>query len=183
MIKELIVVEGKDDISAVKKAVKAQVIATSGLGIEEKTLKIIEMAVHKTGVIILTDPDYAGEKIRRIINDRIPGCKNAFLPREAGTKDGNIGIENASPADILKALEDVKVTVEYTETHSAETLRDLGILSGKNAKILREKLGEYLGIGYCNGKQFHYRLNSYGVTKDEFTYAFKKIKTEAGIDG
>ena len=33
MIKEIIVVEGKSDISAVKRAVDAQVIATSGMGL------------------------------------------------------------------------------------------------------------------------------------------------------
>jgi len=39
VIKEIIVVEGKSDISAVKKAVDAEVISTSGLGINDKIYK------------------------------------------------------------------------------------------------------------------------------------------------
>ena len=35
-IKEIIVVEGKDDISAVKKAVSAEVISVNGFGINDE---------------------------------------------------------------------------------------------------------------------------------------------------
>ncbi|MEG1416535.1 MAG: ribonuclease M5, partial [Clostridium sp.] len=37
MIKEVIVVEGKDDVSAVKRAVDADLIITSGFGLTAKT--------------------------------------------------------------------------------------------------------------------------------------------------
>ena len=32
----------------------------------------------------------------------VPGCKHAFLPREEAKKDGDIGIENASPKSSYK---------------------------------------------------------------------------------
>ncbi|NCC80246.1 MAG: toprim domain-containing protein, partial [Clostridia bacterium] len=67
MIKEVIVVEGKDDISAVKKAVYAEVLAVHGYGINEDSMNKIREAAKRTGVIILTDPDHAGERIRRMI--------------------------------------------------------------------------------------------------------------------
>ncbi len=56
MIKEIIVVEGKSDISAVKRAVDAEVIATSGLGLNEKIISVIKKASQNRGIIILTDP-------------------------------------------------------------------------------------------------------------------------------
>ncbi|SHE41885.1 ribonuclease M5 [Alkalibacter saccharofermentans] len=176
MIKELIVVEGKDDIAAVKRAVDAHIIQTSGLGLEEKTYEIIQNAVERTGVIVFTDPDFAGEKIRRMINDRVSGCKHAYLPRDEGTKNGNIGIENASPEAIIKALEDVKTVVEGEAIHTSESIGKLGLLYGNNAKAMREKTGEALGIGYANGKQFLQRINAYQISEEVLLKAVNKIK-------
>ncbi len=65
MIKEIIVVEGKDDIQAVKSAVEAEVIATGGFGYDKEFMDKLKIAAENRGVIILTDPDYPGEKIRK----------------------------------------------------------------------------------------------------------------------
>ena len=45
-IKEIIVVEGKDDERAVKQAADAEVIITSGYGITEETFRKIEFAMY-----------------------------------------------------------------------------------------------------------------------------------------
>ena len=64
MIKEVIIVEGKNDIAAVQRAVDADCIATGGYSLIGRNLKSIEAAYKRRGIIILTDPDYAGERIR-----------------------------------------------------------------------------------------------------------------------
>ena len=64
VIKEVIVVEGRDDIDAVKKAVDAELIAVGGFGINKRVIDRIKEAQKRKGVIVLTDPDFAGEKIR-----------------------------------------------------------------------------------------------------------------------
>ena len=43
-IKEIIVVEGKDDVAAVLRAVDATVLITNGMGLEGKRLRDIENA-------------------------------------------------------------------------------------------------------------------------------------------
>ena len=177
MIKEVIVVEGKDDIDAVKRAVDAQVIATSGFGIKESTFEKIKNAAQRCGVIIFTDPDFAGEKIRKRIAERIPGCKHAFLPRDLARKDSDIGIENALPESIRNALAKVKTEVQdYKEEF---TMNDLiaNDLTGTNmASHKRDLLGAELGIGYGNAKQFLSRLNKYGIAREEFNNAIERIK-------
>ena len=60
MIKEVIVVEGRDDVTAVKKAVDSEVIPVGGFGINNKVIKRIKEAQKRQGVIVLTDPDFAG---------------------------------------------------------------------------------------------------------------------------
>ena len=82
MIKEIIVVEGRDDVTAVKRALDAELITTGGFGFPKGVMERIKAAQKRRGVIIFTDPDFAGEKIRKKIAQEVPGCKHAFLPRE-----------------------------------------------------------------------------------------------------
>ena len=47
MIKEIIVVEGRDDIAAVKNAVEAEVIATGGFGFDRKFIENLKKIAEK----------------------------------------------------------------------------------------------------------------------------------------
>lgn len=76
MIKELIVVEGKSDTVAVKRAVEADTIETGGSAVDRKVIAKIALAMERRGVIILTDPDHAGERIRKIVP---PRCQAASM--------------------------------------------------------------------------------------------------------
>lgn len=181
MIKEVIVVEGRDDIDAVKKAVDAEMIATSGFGINAKIIERIREAQKRKGVIVLTDPDFAGEKIRSIISKRVKGIKHAYIAQVDGLKDGDIGVENANPDVIRKALENAKMTVE--EKNCFYNMQDIFYfkLTGENdSKQRRILLGSELGIGYGNATQILSRLNNYAIPKDEFILAIKKIEEQLG---
>ncbi|WP_065107643.1 toprim domain-containing protein, partial [Streptobacillus moniliformis] len=119
-------------------------------------------------------PDFAGEKIRKKIASEVPGCKHAFLPREEAKKDGDIGIENATPKSIIAALN--KVRTENTEKRDEFKQVDLirnGLIGNEEASLRRDALGKILGIGYGNAKQFLNRLNNYGVEREEFIDALK----------
>ena len=179
MIKEVIVVEGKDDVAAVKKAVKAEMIAVGGFGINAKVIARIKEAQKRKGVIVLTDPDFAGEKIRKIIAKRVPGIKHAYIAQEDGIKDDDIGVENATPEVIIEALKRAKVTVEEVEPiFDAQDMFFFRLSGDKNAKARRIKLGNKLGIGYGNANQMLSRLNNYGITKEEFISAINKIEKQ-----
>ena len=131
-IREIIIVEGRDDTNAINRAVRAVTIETHGFGISEETWKKIDHAYEEHGIIIFTDPDHAGKEIRRRLKERYPNAKEAFLSvkkagkrkkardikraeniEKAGTKNSeskgfsDIGIENASPEDIREALSKV----------------------------------------------------------------------------
>lgn len=176
MIKEIIVVEGKDDVAAVKKAVDAEIITTGGFGFPDDLIDRIRLASERRGVIIFTDPDYAGEKIRNIISSEVKNCKHAFLPRDKATKEGNIGIENAKSKDIIEALKNVRVeSIDERAEFIKEDLIRNGLIGNSNASERRDKLGRILGIGYCNSKQFLKRLNNYGIEREEFDNAIERI--------
>jgi ribonuclease M5 len=177
MIKEVIVVEGRDDITAIKRAVEAEVISVGGFGINAKVIERIKEAQKRQGVIVLTDPDHAGERIRRIIAKRVPNIKHAYIAQKDGIKDGDIGVENASPDTIIKALESAKCEVKTKrEEFVMQDMFFFKLTGDIKAKERREVLGKELGIGYGNTIQFLSRLNNFGVTKEEFVEALKKIK-------
>ncbi len=175
-IQETIVVEGRDDEAAVKRAVSCPIIITHGFGITEATMKRIEHAANVTGVIILTDPDHAGEQIRTRINKRVKGCKHAFISREDAMQAGDIGVENASPETILEAIRKVRTIKEGSEPLFTKVdMVNMELEGFSNSAERRNVLGKTLGIGYCNAKQFLARLNHYGVTREEFIEAIERL--------
>lgn len=179
MIKEVIVVEGRDDITAVKRAIDAELIAVGGFGINESVIKKIREAQKRQGVIVLTDPDYAGEKIRKYISRRVKGIKHAYISQEEGTKDDDIGVENAEPEAIINALNCAKCEIkEYREEFNMNDMVFFGLTGRADSKVRREELGIKLGIGYGNTNQILMRLNNYGISKDEFINAIKEIDKE-----
>lgn len=180
-IKEVIVVEGRSDVVAVKRAVDAEVIVTSGAGINERILNQIEQAANRCGIIVLTDPDFPGERIRAKITKRIPTAKHAFLPRELAEKDGDIGIENASPEAIREALRHTKTEVQGDRSEFQKWDLVSNDLEGHAcASYRRNEMGRLLNIGFCNAKQFLSRLNRFGISREEFDAALKLMNEKAG---
>ena len=176
MIKEVIVVEGRDDLEAVKRAVDAEVIITHGFSLSDEVLARIELAQQNKGVIIFTDPDHAGNLIRKQIKAEVKGCKDAYLAQAQAIDNDDIGIENAEPEVIRDALSKTQVSYEEARVEfNKQKLIELGLIGTPNAGKLRRRLGQELGIGYANGKQFLNRLNNYGITMQQLITALEKI--------
>ncbi len=182
-LKEIIVVEGKDDTTAIKRAVDADTIETNGSAVNQATIEKVKRAQETRGVIIFTDPDFPGEKIRKTIAESVPGCKHAFIAKkEAIAKHGKgLGVEHASPEAIREALKDAQVMHEYelfAEEITQEDLITSGLIGGEGAKERRIRLGELLKIGYTNGKQLHKRLMMFQITSQEFAEALAVVRKE-----
>lgn len=179
-IEEIIVVEGKDDTKRVQQVVDADTIETNGSALSEETLSKIEHAEKIRGVIVFTDPDFSGEKIRKQITEIVPTAKHAFISRKKGEprRQGNsLGVEHASDETIIEALRNVSTptTDIFQSEIELEDLIYFGLIAGANAKKRREELGEKLNIGYTNGKQLKKRLKMFHIEKEAFEKAMKEI--------
>lgn len=178
-IKEIIIVEGRDDITAIKRVVDAHIIALNGFSaLSKKTINKIVNLSKENELILFTDPDYAGKKIRDTLKKYIPNIKHAFISRKDATKNKNVGVENANDKAILDALKNL-ITEKNENNDYTFTMQDLienELCSGKNAKERRIELGDYLKIGYYNSKQLLNALNSFSITKEQFDLAVKKLK-------
>lgn len=176
MIKETIVVEGKDDITNIKAAIDCEIIATNGLAFGKDLIEKLKVINKRTGIIIFTDPDYAGKKIRDKIAREIPDAKHAYLDRKKAIKKNDLGVENARPEDIIEALEKAKAQVgEKREVFTMNDLVQNDLSMGKNSRDRRARLGDILGIGYFNSKQLVSKLNSFGISREEFERAVEKL--------
>lgn len=181
-IKEIIVVEGRDDEAAVKRAVDADIIQTHGYSYGYKLKEQLKKISEERGIIILTDPDYVGKRIRKDISEFIPQAKHAFLPQKKALKGDDIGVENATPEDIKAAILSAKP--EYTDFIEEFTQKDMvkyGISGHNNSKEIREKLSEKIGIGYGNAKAFLNKLNSFGIKREDLEKAIKEIEDELNL--
>lgn len=179
MLKEVLIVEGKSDVAAVNRAVEADCITTGGFHFTRRTIQNIAAAYERRGIIILTDPDSAGENIRKYLTRRFPNAKHAYIPRDEATAHDDVGVEQASPESIRKALSKVRtLELEPRAEFTAAEMVALKLAGSPDSSTLRDKLGAMLGIGYGNVKTFVRRLNSYGVTRDEFTAALQNILLE-----
>ncbi|MFC7061754.1 ribonuclease M5 [Halobacillus seohaensis] len=180
-IKEVIVVEGRDDTARIRQAVEADTIETNGSAINEEVLERIYHAQQKRGIIIFTDPDYPGERIRHIVNEHVPDCKHAFLPKELARAKRNkgVGIEHASLEDIKQALSGVyELAEELTIDIDQDELIGYGLIGGPLANQRREKLGIVLRIGKTNGKQLVKRLNMFQISRKQLDEAMNQIVQE-----
>ena len=179
MLKEVLIVEGKMDVVAINRAVEADCIITNGFHFNKKNLANIAAAYKKRGIIILTDPDSAGENIRAFLTKRFPNAKHAYIPKDEATANNDIGVEQAAPESIRKALAKIHtLNLNPRAEFNAAEMVQFGLSGGAESSKLRDKIGAVLGIGYGNVKTFVKRLNSYGITRAEFMEALKNVAPE-----
>ena len=174
MLKEVLIVEGKADVIAINRAVEAECVITGGFHITRRTLENISAAYKKRGIIILTDPDSAGENIRNFLSKKFPNAKHAYIPRDEAIANDDVGVEQASPESIRKALNKVRtININPREEFTAAEMIAFKLAGGADSSKLRDKVGAALGIGCGNVKTFVRRLNNYGVTREEFLTALE----------
>lgn len=173
-IQEVVVVEGKDDTANLRRFYDVETYETRGSAINDDDLERIERLHDLRGVIVFTDPDYNGERIRKIIMRAIPSVKHAFLNRDEASpksrsKGRSLGVEHASFEDLQKALAGVLGDIDDDNPFdiTRDDLLRMGLLMGNDSRRRREYLGERLRIGYSNGKQLLKRLELFGITLAE----------------
>ena len=167
-IKEVIVVEGHHDTCTLKQYFDVDTIETNGSAINKETIEYIKKVNERRGIIIFTDPDYPGERIRNIINQAIPNCKNAFLEKSKALGNHKVGIEHANKEDLEEAL---RASVTYNDALESDltmmSLYELGIVGANNSQEIRDKICKKYHLGKCNGKTMLNRLRFIGLQQED----------------
>ena len=169
MIKEVIVVEGKNDTRRLQEFFDCETIETHGLGLSKETIAFIRKVNEARGVILLADPDSPGEKIRQKINEAVPGLKNAFIMKEDARTAKKVGVEHASKEVLEEALQNLITYKEYENGLTMADLYELGLCGREDSLEKREALSRKYHIGRCNAKTLLKRLNMLGIRKEDLS--------------
>lgn len=190
-INEAVIVEGKYDKIKLKSIIDAVVIETNGFSIfkDKEKLALIRRMAEKRGVLIITDSDAAGFKIRNYLYGALPKdrVKHAYIPDIFGkeprktvpSKEGKLGVEGIPAQVVIDSLKRAGVVYERTDRPGREiTKADLvedGLSGGPQSAQKRRQLAGELKLPE--------RLSSNGLlqvlngiyTYEEYKAAIEKL--------
>lgn len=114
----VLIVEGKYDAARLARLTDAMILLTDGFGIykDKQRQKLFKALAQKNGLILLTDSDAAGFRIRNYITNLVGAehVAQAYVPAIHGKekrkpqagKEGLLGVEGVPDEFVLKALHD-----------------------------------------------------------------------------
>ena len=193
-IKQAIIVEGKYDKIKLSGIIDAPIIQTDGFGIfKDKELQcLIRNLAEKRGILVLTDSDSAGFKIRSFIGSTVDpkNIVHAYIPDIFGkesrktepSKEGKLGVEGVSEDIIMKALANAGVLCETAEEPERPItkldLYELGFTGGRGSAKKRAALLKYYFFpARLSANALVKVLNSI-TTYDQFLEDVKEIEKE-----
>ncbi|MGN0599825.1 MAG: toprim domain-containing protein [Oscillospiraceae bacterium] len=161
-LEQAVIVEGKYDKIKLSSVIDAVIITTNGFSVikDKEKLEIIRFFAKNKGIIILTDSDSAGFKIRNFLKGAISDGKitNVYIPdifgkekrKTAPSKEGKLGVEGIDTKILLEAFSKAGViSDEADENKDPVTKLDLyeaGLTGGTNSAEKRSELLKYLGM-------------------------------------
>jgi ribonuclease M5 len=163
----LVVVEGTHDESHLKQLYPhIHTISVGGSAVSEEVLKFLAAQEAQFDIVLLLDPDHAGERIRRIIAARLKNPKHIFLQKEKATNGKKIGVEHASKQYLDEALSHQISSASY-HTLTTQDMVDLLLTGSALAKKRRQHIATHFHLGNPNHKTLFKRLNMLGISKQQ----------------
>lgn len=192
-VHEVIIVEGKYDLNAIKQIVDGIVITTDGFGVfhNQEKLQLIRRMAESRGVVILTDSDGAGFVIRNYLKGCLPKecVKHAYIPdvygkerrKRTGSKEGKLGVEGMNAAVLRETLRKAGVLMAppHDTTGTPITKADLfsmGLSGGNNSNAYRKKLMAALELPEKLSPNALLDVLNGLFTRDEFIRTWNEIK-------
>lgn len=166
-IDEAIIVEGNYDKIKLSQIFDATIVTTDGYMIykDKARQNMIKMLADKCGVIIFTDSDMAGFRIRTFLKNILSKktVYHAYTPdipgkekrKEKPSKEGMLGVEGMPDTIIIEAIEKAlsskqqKKGVFQEKNNVKVTKTDLfldGLSGGKNSSEYRKAITHMLGL-------------------------------------
>ncbi len=158
-VRQTIVVEGKYDKIKLSEFIRSNIVCTNGFRIfkDRDKLDFIRDIAKKTGIIILTDSDYAGFMIRNylkkvidkkyIIDAYIPDMYGKEKRKSSFSKEGKLGVEGIDKYTIIKCIKSACNSLNNLDKRkyiSKLDLYNLNLTGCKNSSTNRNKLIKFL---------------------------------------
>lgn len=192
-LKQAVIVEGKYDKIKLSSIIDALIITTDGFSVfkDKEKIALIKGLAEKDGVIVLTDSDSAGFKIRnyikgctqkgKIINIYIPDIFGKEKRKAAPSKEGKLGVEGIPTKILAEAFEKAGVTVDSAERKQSEIvtrirLYDDGFIGQADSAEKRKKLLKSLSLPAMLSTGAMLEVLNSMFTIEEYEEAVKNIE-------
>lgn len=154
---KVIIVEGKYDKIKLSSFVDGIIIPTDGFRIfkDKDMQKLIKHFAKTSGIVVLTDSDAAGFKIRSFIKNiaKEGSIQHIYIPDVYGKEkrkavksaEGKLGVEGID-VNLLKAELQGIETEEITNPITKAEMFTLGLSGGKNSRQIRLELLKQLNL-------------------------------------
>lgn len=157
-----IIVEGKYDKIKLASLVEGDIITTDGFGIfkDKEKLAFIRLLAEKSPIILLTDSDRAGFRIRGYLAGAVPAQQliHLYIPeimgkeqrKETPSAEGTLGVEGI-PADILRRAFAQAGVLDEDEINAPPPITKaqlyaLGLCGGDGSAQRRRQVQRQLGL-------------------------------------
>jgi len=193
-IKQAVIVEGKYDKIKLSGIIDAPIIQTDGFGIfKDKELQLlIRKLAEKRGILVLTDSDSAGFKIRSFIGSTVDqkDIVHAYIPDIFGkesrktepSKEGKLGVEGVSEQVIMQALANAGVLCESAPAPARPItkidLYELGFTGGEDSSKKRAALLRYYSFPERLSANSLIKVLNCITTYEQFLEDIKEIERE-----
>ncbi len=193
-LSQAVIVEGKYDKIRLENIVDAVIITTEGFRIfkDKQKVALIKTLAQKSGIIILTDSDRAGQMIRKYVEKTVghENIKNVYLPplkgkekrKNSPSAEGVLGVEGTDDEIIITALKRAGVVGEKAQIVGRKItktdLYNIGVSGVEGATEKRASLLKFLHLpDFLPSNSLLDVLNSlYGY--DDFIKEVEKWKQE-----
>ena len=170
----ILVVEGATDVAFLSSFLDAEFVTTNGSDVPRETIEYLKEAVKRKTVVVLTDPDYPGRRIRGILDENVPGLMHAFVRKEHSIKKHKVGVAESTKEEVMLALSHVVPSKTGEEGNlTMADLMEFGLMRGVESKALRERIEERLHLGHGNAKTLLRRMNALCIGKEDIEEAMR----------
>lgn len=160
-LRQAIVVEGKYDKIRLSALVDGPILVTNGFRIfkNREQMALLRRLARQDGILILTDSDAAGFKIRNYIKSAVPDGKiyHAYIPEILGkearkdrpSKEGTLGVEGMQLQVLAAALQKSGVLFDEGPKKNPVTRTDFyenGLSGGPDSSQKRLAVLQKLGL-------------------------------------
>ena len=160
----VLIVEGKADVSYLSSFINALFFITNGYDVSQEKVLFLKEASKVNKLIIFTDPDEAGEKIRNTLKTQLLGAFEAKCEKVVRKNQKKFGVAEMETEAIVAALKDFICTTEIKkENYDLSTLISLS----NNSQEARHKLVSKYRLIEGNNKSLENQLNILKIKPQE----------------
>jgi ribonuclease M5 len=194
-INQAVIVEGRYDRKKVENILDTLIIETDGFAIFKNKEKqaLIRRLANTRGIVVLTDSDTAGFKIRSFLGSIVPPetVTHAYIPDVLGkekrkdkpSKENKLGVEGMTAEIITRSLDRAGVTCVRSEKADRRQVTKIdlyedGITGSKNSKSKKAALLKKLDLPERLSTNSLLKLINTFMTYDEYKQVTEEIEVK-----